>query len=74
VSEVCNHSKFEQDSVKVIRKATEDDQKKFSWLQRKERRAFEFCLERIKERNLLMKFEDESRSRMYDEEEKVEED
>jgi len=54
-SEVCSHTKSEKDSVKVIRKATEDDQKKFDWLQRKERRAFEFCLQRIKERNLLMK-------------------
>jgi cell fate regulator YaaT (PSP1 superfamily) len=54
-SEVCTHTKSERDSVKIIRKATEDDQKKFSWLQRKEKRAFEFCLERIKERNLPMK-------------------
>ena len=54
-SEVCTHTKSERDSVKIIRKATEDDQKKFSWLQRKERGAFEFCLQRIKERNLPMK-------------------
>jgi cell fate regulator YaaT (PSP1 superfamily) len=54
-SEVCAHTKSEHDSVKIIRKATEDDQKKFDWLQRKERRAFEFCLQRIKERNLPMK-------------------
>jgi cell fate regulator YaaT (PSP1 superfamily) len=54
-SEVCNHAKSERDSVKIIRKATEDDQEKFDWLQRKERRAFEFCLQRIKERNLPMK-------------------
>jgi cell fate regulator YaaT (PSP1 superfamily) len=54
-SEVCAHAKSERDSVKIIRKATEDDQKKFSWLQRKERGAFEFCLQRIKERNLPMK-------------------
>jgi cell fate regulator YaaT (PSP1 superfamily) len=54
-SEVCTHTKSERDSVKIIRKATEDDQKKFSWLQRKEKSAFEFCLQRIKERNLPMK-------------------
>jgi cell fate regulator YaaT (PSP1 superfamily) len=54
-SEVCAHAKSERDSVKVIRKATEDDQKKFSWLQRKEKSAFGFCLQRIKERNLPMK-------------------
>ena len=39
-------------------KATEDDQKKFDWLRRKERRAFE----------------DETLGRLYAEEEKVEED
>jgi cell fate regulator YaaT (PSP1 superfamily) len=54
-SEVCTHTKSERDSVKIIRKATEDDQKKFSWLQGKEKGAFEFCLQRIKERNLPMK-------------------
>jgi len=54
-SEVSNHTKSERGSVKVSRKATEDDQKKFSWLHRKERRAFEFCLQRIKEQNLPMK-------------------
>lgn len=53
-SEVCAHAKSEHDSVKVIRKATEDDQKKFSWLQRKGRRAFE----------------DESLGRMYAEKER----
>jgi hypothetical protein len=57
-SEVCTHTKSEKDSVKVIRRATEDDEKKFSWLQRKERKALE----------------DESLGRLYAEEEKVEED
>jgi hypothetical protein len=57
-SEVCAHTKSEHDSVKVIRKATEDDQKKFDWLQRKERRAFE----------------DESLGRTYAQEEKMEKD
>ena len=54
-SEVCNHAKSERDLIKVIRKATEDDRRKFDWLQRNEERAFEFCLQRIKERNLPMK-------------------
>jgi len=57
-SEVCAHTKSEKDSVKVIRKATKDDQKKFSWLHRMGRRPFE----------------DESLGRLYTEEEKVEED
>lgn len=54
-SEVCVHPKAAQDSVRVIRKATEDDIKKFEWLRRKEKRAFDFCLERIKARKLPMK-------------------
>ena len=54
-SEVCAHKKAAKDAVKVIRKATEEDQKKFKWLRKKEKKAFDFCLRRIKSRNLLMK-------------------
>lgn len=53
--EICAHSKSEKTAVKIIRKATEDDRKKFDWLKGKEKRAFHFCLERIKVRNLPMK-------------------
>jgi cell fate regulator YaaT (PSP1 superfamily) len=54
-SEVCSHLKSARDAVKVIRKATEEDEKKHKWLRKKEKKAFDFCLERIKSRNLPMK-------------------
>jgi len=54
-SEVVQCPKAARNAVKVIRKATEDDIKKFQWLREKEKKAFEFCLERIKARNLPMK-------------------
>ena len=40
LSEVCNHVRSEEGSVKILRKATDDDQRKFNWLRRKEKRAF----------------------------------
>ncbi len=54
-SEVCSHLKSARDAVKVIRKATEEDEKKHKWLRKKEKKAFDFCLERINSRNLPMK-------------------
>jgi cell fate regulator YaaT (PSP1 superfamily) len=45
----------EQGASKVIRKATEKDKDKFAWMRKKEKEAFDFCLERIKERKLPMK-------------------
>jgi cell fate regulator YaaT (PSP1 superfamily) len=54
-SEVCSHLRSARDAVKVIRKATEEDEKKHKWLRKKEKKAFDFCLERIKSRDLPMK-------------------
>jgi Uncharacterized homolog of PSP1 len=54
-SEVVQCPKVAKDAVKIIRKATEEDIKKFQWLREREKKAFEFCLERIKARNLPMK-------------------
>lgn len=54
-SKISSHPKCSTDTAKIIRKATEDDKKKFSLLREKEEKAFEFCLNRIKERNLPMK-------------------
>jgi cell fate regulator YaaT (PSP1 superfamily) len=54
-SQVCHASKASQDAVKVIRKATEDDERKFDWLRKKEGKAFRFCLRKIKDRKLPMK-------------------
>ena len=52
---MCESSKSEKDMIKVVSAATEDDVKKFAWLEKKEQRAFQFCLQRIKARNLPMK-------------------
>jgi len=54
-SDICRVHKASQDAVKIIRKATDEDLRKYSWLREKEQRAFEFCLQRIKARNLSMK-------------------
>jgi cell fate regulator YaaT (PSP1 superfamily) len=52
---ICGSSKSDKDVVKIISIATEDDIKKFSWLEKKEQRAFQFCLQRIQARKLPMK-------------------
>ena len=54
-SSVCEMPKSSQDAVKVVRKATQEDEEKFNQLKRKEERAFGFCLEKIKTRDLPMK-------------------
>jgi len=54
-SDVCKFPKSSKDAVKIIRKATDEDKKKFKWLIEKEKKAFDFCLEKIKVRNLPMK-------------------
>jgi cell fate regulator YaaT (PSP1 superfamily) len=54
-SEVCRLTKAAQGAVKVIRKAAEDDVRKFEWLWEREKRAHDFCLQRIRARNLPMK-------------------
>ena len=54
-SDICRVQKGAQGAVKIIRKATDEDVKKFSWLREKEKRAFDFCLQRIRARNLPMK-------------------
>jgi cell fate regulator YaaT (PSP1 superfamily) len=47
--------KINQYAAKVIRIASKDDIKKFEWMRRKEKKAFDFCLDRIRKRNLPMK-------------------
>jgi len=54
-SQICCLAKAERDAVRIIRRATDDDIRKFQWLREKECRAFDFCLQRIKARNLPMK-------------------
>ena len=52
---ICGHAKSVLDLVKIVSIASEDDIKKFAWLEKKEQRAFQFCLERIEARKLPMK-------------------
>jgi len=54
-SDVCRSPRASRGAVKIIRRATEEDIKKFTWLREKEKRAFNFCMQRIKARNLPMK-------------------
>jgi cell fate regulator YaaT (PSP1 superfamily) len=54
-SDVCRLPKACQGAVRIIRLANEDDIRKFQWLRDKEKRAYEFCLQRIKAQNLPMK-------------------
>jgi len=52
---VCRHPKRAEAAPKILRKANNEDERRFEWLQEREQQAFEFCLERIKFRNLPMK-------------------
>jgi cell fate regulator YaaT (PSP1 superfamily) len=54
-SELVQCPKVAREAVRVIRKATDDDLKKFQWLREKEKKAFEYCLNRIRARGLQMK-------------------
>ena len=55
VSPVCQNPRASLRALQVVRKATEEDRRKFAWLREKEARAHELCLQRIKARNLPMK-------------------
>jgi len=54
-AEVCRPRRDESGTVKIIRRATEEDVRKFNWLREREKRAYEICLQRIKARGLPMK-------------------
>jgi cell fate regulator YaaT (PSP1 superfamily) len=54
-SEICRYQKSTEDLTKIVRIATDDDLRKFRWLKEKEKRAFDFCLQRIRARGLPMK-------------------
>ena len=53
--EVRRSAKSNLDAIKVIRKASREDIKKFDKLRENEKNAFIFCISRIKSRNLQMK-------------------
>ena len=52
---LCCGPKAAKTAVRVIRKATDEDVRKFEWLREKEARAFQLCLRRIADRKLPMK-------------------
>jgi cell fate regulator YaaT (PSP1 superfamily) len=52
---MCKNPKAAQSAVEIIRRASDEDVRKFEWLKEKEQRAFEFCLQRIASRDLPMK-------------------
>jgi len=54
-NQVCDFPKAAKDAVKIIRKANSDDEEKISRLDRKEEKAFNFCIKRIESRKLPMK-------------------
>lgn len=54
-AEICRLPHAERGAVRIIRRAADEDIRKFQWLREKEGRAFDFCLQRIKARNLPMK-------------------
>jgi len=54
-SSICCLPKAALGAVKIVRQASEEDVRKFEWLWEKERRAFDFCAERIRSHNLPMK-------------------
>jgi cell fate regulator YaaT (PSP1 superfamily) len=54
-SVLCERQEMLQRIPQVVRKADPEDERKFTWLQNKEKQAFTFCQERIRARNLPMK-------------------
>jgi cell fate regulator YaaT (PSP1 superfamily) len=54
-SEICQGPRAEKGAVKIIRRAGEEDIRKFNWLRDREKWGYEFCLQRIRARNLPMK-------------------
>jgi cell fate regulator YaaT (PSP1 superfamily) len=54
-SELCCHAKKIEAAPVVLRKATEDDAGKMRWLEDKEHRAYDLCLQRIRVLKLPMK-------------------
>ena len=54
-SELCSHRQNTETAPKIIRRASDDDARRFAWLREKEARAYEICQERIKARGMAMK-------------------
>jgi len=54
-SEICRRQKKIQEIPRLVRRATEEDRRKFEWLREREKHAFHLCQERIRARGLPMK-------------------
>ncbi|MBN2264187.1 MAG: hypothetical protein JW775_00105, partial [Candidatus Aminicenantes bacterium] len=54
-SSFCRNTKAARLAVRVVRRATPEDIRKFDWLRQREGRAYELCLQRIAARDLPMK-------------------
>ncbi|MBM3292889.1 MAG: hypothetical protein FJY82_00030 [Candidatus Aminicenantes bacterium] len=54
-SEICRHPQRIGEAPRIIRLAGDEDVRKFRWLRDKERRAFAYCLQRIRAHGLSMK-------------------
>jgi cell fate regulator YaaT (PSP1 superfamily) len=52
---LCERVRSAKEAVRVVRKANDEDMRRFEWLSDKEARAYAFCQERIKARGLPMK-------------------
>ena len=52
---VCRHPNRAEEAPKILRKADAEDERRLEWLHEREQRAFAFCLDRIRSRNLPMK-------------------
>jgi cell fate regulator YaaT (PSP1 superfamily) len=55
VSGVCCHMKHADEAPRILRRASDEDDRKFRWLLDREARAFEFCQKKIQERSMPMK-------------------
>ena len=54
-SGVCHHMKHADTAPRIVRRASDEDERKFRWLLDREARAFEYCQKKIQERSLPMK-------------------
>ncbi|MBU1473550.1 MAG: hypothetical protein KJ768_01600 [Acidobacteria bacterium] len=51
----CCSERDTKDQPRVLRPASQDDMDKFQWMGKKEKEAYDFCLQRIREHKLPMK-------------------
>jgi len=54
-SKTCCSERDTKDQPRVLRQASQDDVDKFQWMEKKEKEAYDFCLQRIRDHKLPMK-------------------